>query len=514
MIPWLPSLSEPFGERDIRLIKKVKDFFCSIRVRYFLVSIIALALGVGVYFLVHALAYDYIDTVYTSTENKKERERGYIGDLQQFVTENQISSEQTGKISRWAKENRYVYLVIYKDDQLFYTSDDVPKEEPGDEEAPSEGEDNTEDPKDDAPNDGDHNDEADKENKEDKDDEPGGVTIDYPTREELLEYAKSNNLYPLELSDGTAFASVAEFTEYLYYDLSNIASFILAAIVSVLIIMVYMHLITNRILRLGNDVNKVAEGDTEHKISLSGSDELARLSVNVDNMRNSMIENFKKERAALDANAELITSMSHDIRTPLTVLLGYMDVMRNHSGGDRDMLEYINAAESTALRLKKLSDDMFGYFLVFSGKKIETDMQSYPATTLIEQLLSEHMLLMGESGYDLRMDGGFGAALGTKCIYTDVVKLLRVIDNVFSNLYKYADKAHPISILVSTLQKNVVISFENKISKNTENVESNGIGLKTCKKLCELISAEFEYCDVGDEFHVNITLPIKDGDPV
>ena len=91
-----------------------------------------------------------------------------------------------------------------------------------------------------------------------------------------------------------------------------------------------------------------------------------------------MLENLEKEHAALEANKELITAMSHDIRTPLTVLLGYIDIMKLNAPEGDDMRQYIEASERTALRLKKMSDDMFGYFLVYGGG-IEVEVEECDA---------------------------------------------------------------------------------------------------------------------------------------
>ena len=364
-----------------------------------LVLFLAITLSVGVYFFCRTTAIGYIDTVYSAEENRISREREYIKNLQNYINENQMSSEDMSKISTWAQKNRYVYLIMYRNDELFYTSDDK-IEPPGTEDSgseeempPAEGE------GDEASGEGGSSDtESSDKNEPGK---PGGVTVEYPTREELFEYARQNELHPIELTDGTVFASVAEYTDYLYRDVANIASFLIAALAVIIIMMLYMQKITGRIINLGSDVNLVAEGDIERKIKLGGRDEIARLSENVENMRSTMVENIRKEREAFDSNTALITSMSHDIRTPLTVLLGYIDVMRTHAEGDELMQSYLKAAESTAMRLSKLSDDMFGYFLVFGGNEIEINLERYHAETLIWQMLSEHIFLLKERGYSV-----------------------------------------------------------------------------------------------------------------
>lgn len=467
-------------------------------------------IGICVYFLVHYFSYDYIDSVYSSEENRKNRETTYINDLQAFVDNNSISSDNTSLLSQWARENKYVYLIIYKDNELFYTSDDNPEKEevtvpetPGEDSPENQPDDNTDKEDGGSLGDGEAGEESAPPPKE-----PGGVTVDYPTREELFEYARQNDLYTLKLADGTMFASLTEFTEYLYYDISNIASLVFALLSVLIILAFYFHMLTTRIIKLGNEVNKVADGDTSHVIKAKGNDEISKLSVNVENMRVSIIENFEKEKEAIDANNALITSMSHDIRTPLTILLGYIDVMQNKSVGNSEMQDYLKAAESTAMRLKKLSDDMFGYFLVFGAKELEVDMENYDAATLIDQILFEHVTLMRESGYVVDFGEVDYLALSDFEIRTDVQKLIRIIDNVFSNAYKYADKDAPVFISIEMAGSVLTVRFSNTISKDSGNAESNGIGLKTCKKLSEYINAGFKTEKCDDNFTVLLSLDL------
>ena len=451
----------------------------------------ALAVGTLIYFLGRYFSYEYIDTVYSSEENKKAREIEYINDLQLFVDENEISSDGTSMLSEWTMENKYVYLIIYKDNELLYTSDDT-----------SGGDSEAEDSVDSIP------DQSGAVNAEVTVKWPGGITVEYPSRSELFEYANLNDLHTLSLNDGTMFAALTDFTEYFYYDISNIAS-LFVALFSVLITLVfYFHTVTTRIIRLGNEVNKVADGDTSHVISSRGNDEISRLSVNVENMRSSMIDNFKREREAIEANTALITSMSHDIRTPLTILLGYIDLMQNKSEMDPELQGYLKAAESTAMRLKTLSDDMFGYFLVFGGNGPEVDIEDYDAATLVDQMLFEHITLMRESGYNVDFDGVDYEALASLMIRTDPQRLVRIFDNVFSNIYKYAQKSATVSIRLEMGEDLLTMKFSNTVSSDVGRVESNCIGLKTCKKLAEHVNAIFTTESSEDIFTAILTLKL------
>jgi len=473
-----------------RAFLKVAKRLSSLRFRFLVVFFFAALIGVGIYFSLHAVSIAYIDTVYTSEENKKEREQNYLEDLKSFINENEISLSDTSKISEWVRENKYVYLLISKEGEIFFTSDDaVDEDDEGQTTPDSEG----------AGSNGDQSDEK-------NDDIGGGITVTYPSREELLEYAKVNDMHPIELSDGLAAASFVEFTEYLYYDIANIVTLVLAFMFLMLVMLMYIRRVTGRILDLGDDVNAVAAGNTASVIAVSGKDEIATLAANVENMRSSMVENYEKEKAALNANSELITSMSHDIRTPLTVLLGYLDIMRASSEGNEEMQAYIKAAESTALRLKRLSDDMFGYLLVFGNSNSQPVLEEYNADTLIGQMLSEHVLLISESGYNIDASATDYNSIVGKKIVTDPQSLVRIFDNAFSNLYKYADKQNPIKISIRAEACDIIVEISNHIRHDGEKVESNGIGLRTCKKLAEQINAGFEFGGDGETYSVKLTL--------
>ena len=111
------------------IFRKMREQLFSLRVGFIVVFLLAVAIGVGAFFAGTFAVSQYIENVYVKEENKKEREDGYLRDLQDFINENKISSDETGKISQWARDNQYVYLLIYKDNKIFFTSDDAEDED-------------------------------------------------------------------------------------------------------------------------------------------------------------------------------------------------------------------------------------------------------------------------------------------------------------------------------------------------------------------------------------------------
>jgi signal transduction histidine kinase len=261
-----------------------------------------------------------------------------------------------------------------------------------------------------------------------------------------------------------------------------------------------------RIKRLESDVNIVSHINMNHQIVCEGEDEIGFLSRNVENMRITILENLEKERDARDANTELITAMSHDIRTPLTVLLGYIDMLKNYDGCDETVRSYVAATERTAQRLKELSDDMFKYSLAFTDPERETEITEYEAKMLFDQLLSEHVLLLSESGYTVNMGNELSLIDDNATVYTDPQNLMRVIDNIFQNIYKYADKEKPVDISIKCDRKEITFCFRNGIQRDPTEAESNRIGLKTCERLCRFIASEFSYENDGEYFTVKLRL--------
>lgn len=409
-----------------------------------------------------------VNTYYASDEARADREAKYVQELQTYISRNELSSDDISEISAWIKRNRYTYVMVYKDNELLFSG-------------------GINDPDADIP-------------------QMPGASIDYPTLEEIKDYAEKNDQHMLVVRDGTLLASVSDFSEYLYYDIINIVSLAIAFVALAVVLMTYFIGLTKRITELSRDVTAVSESDMNHKINVDGNDEFASLTRNIEQMRSSMVENIAKEREAREANSELITSMSHDIRTPLTVLLGYIDLMKSRES-DSVMQGYIKASETTALRLKELSDDMFRYFLVFGNREIDVDSADYDARTLIEQLFSEHILLLCEKGYTVTEAEGSSIDEGLT-VTTDAPKAMRIIDNVFSNMYKYADIDAPIEFSVKTYSGKLEVRLENRIKRSRDKAESNGIGLKTCMKMAEAIGLGFDYGTKGDKFITEIRFPI------
>ena len=311
-----------------------------------------------------------------------------------------------------------------------------------------------------------------------------------------------NALYPVYFVDGTLIVAVVDFTEEFFANLVFVISILAGLVVIAVIMICYFGTITKRITLLQKSVRKIEEGDFEHKITQRGRDEIGLLARDVESMRDSIVDNMTRERRAWEANAGLITAMSHDVRTPLTVLLGYLDLIEMQNDGQISE-EYIASCRENAMRLKNLSDDMFSYFLVFGKSDGDITLSRVDARVLVEHIVSEYTLLLSEKGYSFETTGELPK------VYLDIEEryFRRVIDNIFSNIIKYADATSPITLGVEHREGILELYCKNKTRTDRDIPESNGIGLRTCAKMMEEMGGGLSYGEVDGIFTVTLALP-------
>ncbi|MBR4031530.1 MAG: HAMP domain-containing histidine kinase [Clostridia bacterium] len=454
-----------------------KKFFISLKSKLILILILALITAAVVFVACKQFGDFLVWKYYLDEETKQERAENYIEDFQKYVKNKKLSIHDSKKIAAWSGGN-YVDMIVYKDKNLVYAPDwFIDSSSPQDYFS------------------GDRNFEQ------------------YLTEEARTAYLErledildeNSDLSSVYFVDGTLLVRVIDYTEDFVYNLVFAASLLLALIVLAIIMILNFSATASRIKRLARDVRLVEGGNLELPIAIRGHDELSSLAEDVNSMRNSVVDTMTKEQQAWKANAELITAMSHDIRTPLTVMLGYLELMEMQEKSNIDS-EYVAACKDNALRLKRLSDDMFSYFLVF-GKKDALDGEMIDVgSEVIEHMLAERVILFEESGFEL----SYSHDLPSVTISVNLDYLGRVIDNVFANIQKYADLNAPVYIESEIKDGNLTLAFRNKIDKSSDRAESNGIGLKTCERIMERMGGSVTVVAESDDYSITLNFPVKE----
>ena len=312
--------------------------------------------------------------------------------------------------------------------------------------------------------------------------------------------------FPVNFSDGTYSVHIYDHSEGRLYNIVNITSIIISAVVFLLLVLLYERHVTLSILRLSRQVRQVSRGDLQQSIQPPTRDEIGQLAEDVDAMRLSILDKLHREEAAWKANSDLITAISHDVRTPLTALMGYLDILSDTNLPPELQRSYLEICQGNATRLKDLTDELFGFFLVFGNRTPEQNLEQFDAAMLLEQLLLEAQAELTGQGFDVRLVWPEEPLRGN--LEIDLNHLHRVFGNLFSNLQKYADFQKEVLIQVSVDQSLLHIGITNTILAGANRVESNKIGLKTCEKLLSSMGGSFLQRRAANTFTAEVTLPL------
>lgn len=195
--------------------------------------------------------------------------------------------------------------------------------------------------------------------------------------------------------------------------------------------------------RISRSLETIAGGNLDHRLPTLGRDELGELAENINRMTDRLQRSINDERSARRARDELITNVSHDLRTPLTSILGYLDLIESDRYRDEvELRHYTQIVYAKAQRLRQMIEDLFEYTRLHGGN-IRLEMQTINLGDLLSQLATEMLPVMEDAGMQCRTSPPEEKVL----IRADGDKLVRVFENLLANasLYgkegRYADLA-------------------------------------------------------------------------
>lgn len=316
--------------------------------------------------------------------------------------------------------------------------------------------------------------------------------------------ASAGTEFVVNFKDGVFSVVVYESSESVLFELVKVTAIVVGCLVFLLIVLVYDQQLTRSVQALSRQVRQVSQGELDHEISSRRRDELGQLALDVNTMRLSIMEKLQREEAAWQANSNLITAISHDVRTPLTALMGYLELLDDETLPLEQRQGYLEICKTHAQRLKGLTDELFGFFLVFGKPEPELRLEEFEAELLLEQILLEKEMELTHRGFSVTTRRE--TVSGT--LRVDLGHLRRVFDNLFSNVRKYADPARPVLLRQRMEQGRLVVEVSNAIPATQQRVESNKIGLQTCQKLIVTMGGSFEKRQTEEVFTVEFSLPL------
>lgn len=431
-----------------------------------LLATMAALAAAGLLFLgLRQLAYAQLDRIILSEAFDLRRQTACVERLQEYVSQRQVAAADRGVLDKWTAQHD-IFLALYRDGRPIYDSLALYPEGSQTEMALA-------------------------------------VEAAADTDDPIL-VSGSNAVYEILFADGAATAIVSCFSQYRYYTMADAACACAAFLVFVTVLLSLIRRKTHYIRQLVNELKIMEGGDLSYPMTVRGQDELASLASGIEAMRRAIGERQAREEQAQNANRELITAMSHDLRTPLTALMGYLDILALQKySGEEQMLQCVTAGREKAYLIKDLSDKLFEYFLVYGREGEPLELEVVNGTELVGQLVEESLFDLQSEGFMVTL-----APCGLDCrLRVDPGLLRRVFGNLFSNLVKYADRDQPVEVSYRQDRNNLTISFCNSIHPGSK-AESTEIGLRTCETILKRHGGAFRHGIQDGRFFSTVTLPL------
>ena len=273
--------------------------------------------------------------------------------------------------------------------------------------------------------------------------------------------------------------------------------------------------------RLRTGARAMAEGDLENRVDThkmppdlrEHGEDLNNISMGLSA---AVDEKMKSERF----KAELITNVSHDLKTPLTSIINYVNLLRATDQTDPKALEYIDVLDRKSQRLKKLTEDLVEASKASTGV-LKVERERIGMEQLIDQTLGE---------WEEKLEARHLSIVkllpeGETWVYADGRHLWRVIDNLLSNCSKYAMEGTRVYLELTRGKGQAALSVKNVSreaitvpadrlmerfvrGEESRNTEGSGLGLSIARSLTELQGGTFHLTADGDRFKATVTLPL------
>ena len=209
--------------------------------------------------------------------------------------------------------------------------------------------------------------------------------------------------------------------------------------------------------RISDAVQSISQGNLNTEVDVTGDDEFSAMAANLNKMSSDIRRLMDKEREAERTKNELITNVAHDLRTPLTSIIGYLELLAGNTQVPQEMQhKYIEIAYSKSRRLEKLIEDLFGFTKLNYGK-IAMHIGQIDIVKLLEQLLEEAYPNFEEKNlsYDLQSN------VPAKIISADGNLLARLFDNLIGNAIKYGADGKRVLVKIHGEEETVTVSVTN-----------------------------------------------------
>lgn len=244
-------------------------------------------------------------------------------------------------------------------------------------------------------------------------------------------------------------------------------------------------------------VNALQQGELDHRVPLQGHNELTDLAGSVNYLAQSEQALRKREQLLAKQKEELIRALSHDIRTPLTSVMSYTELMRaKPDATPEELAAYFDLVGRKTAQIKELTD-----ILLDAGKR---EVEHFEDAGLLFVQLADEFEEMLEGEFEVKANLSLPAGMGGSF---DVQELQRIFDNLISNVQKYANPQSPVKLDVTLSPQGLVIAQKNAVKAAQSAGEGYRMGIHSIRRIAQNYGGSVEITQTEQEFIIVITLP-------
>ena len=259
--------------------------------------------------------------------------------------------------------------------------------------------------------------------------------------------------------------------------------------------------------------NRIKNGDINYKLDIRGDDNFTTLAEDINNIRDGLDKAIHSQLKSERLKSELITNVSHDLKTPLTSIINYVELIKKEENiSPEHIKDYVNVLDSKSKRLKVLIEDLFEASKASSGN-LELNMEKIDVAQLLKQAIGEMEEKLSKANLDLKLK----VPEENTYIMADGKRLYRVIENLLSNICKYSLNNTRVYIDITNNSDKIKITMKNissyelnfdpeeimerfKRADESRNTEGSGLGLAIARDLVNAQGGSFEIDIDGDLF--------------
>lgn len=417
----------------------------------FLAGIFSVLFFVASWFVIE----QQIDKYYENRNIVQNYNKKYISKLQKYVTIHGISSDELQRLDEWISHNRLIYIQVRKDGKWVYSSD---------------------------------------------------FSMDEIQSEEydFLPYP-SDSYYDIELYDGTVQVYIMGMYSYNTYTITLVADIIASCLLFLVFTMFGIRRKIRYINQLSKDIEILEGGNLEYEVYAQGNDEITNLARGLNAMRNSFKNQLGEIECLTKTNQEMVTEISHDLRTPLTSVLLYAEILHNNKCADEEEKQkYLDKIIKKIQFMKDLSDRLLEYSAYHVEEK-HVQIGYISSHKGLYDELSDMCHYLEKQGLKVKADMQWEKGN----ILINEEYLIRILDNISSNILKYADTQALVLIWNEYYEDEMCITFENACISNNKDKDSYSIGIRNVKIMMMEMNGRCEVIQTQEKFRICLRFRYK-----